>query len=197
MPNFIFSGPSGSGKSSIGQRFAAAYRYTYLEGDLLHPAASILKMNQHIPLDDADRKLQADDLVKFANTLNNSGNSNVVFAVSAIRREFRQRVINETKNPIFIYLHVSEATAVRRVENRVGHFFSGAGMVANQFEALEPPTKDEAIWIEADGPMWQVVLEVKYELMQRGIMPKTLLYYPLQLAAKIRKLFRQENGERA
>lgn len=48
-------GVSGSGRSSVGEALAIALDVPFLEGDALHPSASIVKMAAVDPLDDADR----------------------------------------------------------------------------------------------------------------------------------------------
>ena len=52
----VVMGVAGSGKTTIGTRLADALGCAYLEGDSLHPAASIEKMSRGIPLTDADRE---------------------------------------------------------------------------------------------------------------------------------------------
>ena len=49
-------GLSGVGQSTIAQELAARLGWPFEEGDMLHPAANIAKMQAGIPLTDADRQ---------------------------------------------------------------------------------------------------------------------------------------------
>jgi gluconokinase len=51
----VVMGVAGSGKTTIGELLADAIPCEFLEGDSLHPRASVEKMSQGIPLTDADR----------------------------------------------------------------------------------------------------------------------------------------------
>src|SRR5574337_824965 len=51
----VVMGVSGSGKTTVGTRLAAALRCAFLEGDDLHSQANVDKMSHGIPLTDADR----------------------------------------------------------------------------------------------------------------------------------------------
>ncbi len=53
--HIIVMGVSGSGKSTVGEKLAAALNLPFLEGDSLHPKANVDKMASGIPLQDEDR----------------------------------------------------------------------------------------------------------------------------------------------
>ena len=51
----VVMGVSGSGKTTIGLKLAAALGCAFVDGDDLHPQSNIDKMRRGEPLDDADR----------------------------------------------------------------------------------------------------------------------------------------------
>src|SRR5215475_14297351 len=51
----ILMGVSGSGKTTIGARLAHALGWPFYDGDQFHPPANVAKMQQGLPLTDADR----------------------------------------------------------------------------------------------------------------------------------------------
>ena len=51
----IVMGVSGVGKTTIGQQLATDLGWQFIDGDDFHPAANVNKMQQGIPLTDADR----------------------------------------------------------------------------------------------------------------------------------------------
>ena len=51
----VVMGVSGSGKSTIGALLASRLRWEFEDADWLHPAASVEKMHNGIPLADEDR----------------------------------------------------------------------------------------------------------------------------------------------
>lgn len=55
MGPVIVMGVSGCGRTSVGAAPAGRLTLPFIEGDKLHPAASIARMSAGIALDDADR----------------------------------------------------------------------------------------------------------------------------------------------
>ncbi|QIL83822.1 gluconokinase [Diaphorobacter sp. HDW4A] len=132
-------GVSGCGKSSVAEACANALGWRLLEGDAYHPAANIEKMSAGIPLTDDDRAGWLDLLAGLLAPQQDG--QGVVLTCSALRRKYRDRL--RAANPYvgFAFLDLSYDDALKRVEQRPGHFFSPA-LVANQFATLERPVNE-------------------------------------------------------
>ncbi|CAD0113331.1 unnamed protein product [Aureobasidium uvarum] len=135
---WIITGPAGCGKTSVAEYLSTTFALPYLEGD---------SMANNIPLTDADRWdwliLLRDQAVSALST----GAPGVVLTCSALKRKYRDviRVASYNDNNVlvhFIYLSATQELLLQRVHGRVGHYMKDS-MVKSQFEALEPPTKDE------------------------------------------------------
>lgn len=133
----VVMGVAGSGKSTVGAVLADRIGARFVDADSVHPAANVAKMSAGEPLTDDDRWPW---LLRLADEL--AGGDRVVVACSALKRRYRE-VLREPGSVRFVFLDVDRDTAHARAERRVGHFM-GAGMVASQFDALEPPAGDEA-----------------------------------------------------
>ena len=59
----------------------------------------------------------------------------------------------------FVFLDGSYDTIFKRMSARTDHFMK-EGMLKSQFEALEPPDKDEAIVVSIDRPPDEIVDEI-------------------------------------
>ncbi len=133
----VVMGVAGSGKSTVGEMLADRIGARFLDADSVHPAANVAKMSAGEPLTDDDRwpwlQRLADEL---------AGDDRIVIACSALKRRYRD-VLRQPDGVRFVFLDVDRDTAHERARHRVGHFM-GAGMVASQFDALEPPAEDEA-----------------------------------------------------
>jgi gluconokinase len=139
-----------------------------------HPQANIEKMANNIPLTDADRWdwliLLRDQAVAALTT----GASGVVLTCSALKRKYRDviRVASYNDNEVlvhFIYLSATQELLLQRVHGRVGHYMKDS-MVKSQFDALEPPTKDEKDVMSVDvsgdfASVQQLALEVVNHVM--------------------------------
>lgn len=132
----IVMGVAGSGKSTVGEVLADRIGARFLDADSVHPAGNVAKMSAGEPLTDDDRWPWLRRLVDAL-----AGDDRIVVACSALKRRYRD-VLREPEGVRFVYLDVDRDTAQERARQRVGHFM-GAGMVASQFDALEPPADDE------------------------------------------------------
>jgi gluconokinase len=72
-----------------------------------------------------------------------------VLTCSALKASYRDRLRAAAPGLRFAWLDLDRAAAQVRVAQRLGHFFP-AGLVATQFDALEPPL-DEAGVLRADA----------------------------------------------
>lgn len=156
-PAIVVMGVSGSGKTTIGRALAAAHGLDFVDGDDLHPAENVAKMQAGTPLDDADRAPWLDAV---ARTLGDAAAhpAGVVVACSALKRTYRDRLRAGAPGCRFLYLALVPEVAASRVGHRPGHFMP-ASLVANQFATLEVPGTDEAdvIAVDAGLPVPEIV----------------------------------------
>jgi len=151
---FVVMGVSGCGKSTIGAGLAAALGGTFLDGDDLHPAASVAKMAAGMALDDTDR---APWLAHVARALRRTAPP-VVVACSALGRRHRDAIRAEAGVPVlFVHLAGSRAVVAARLAGRQGHFMPAA-LIDSQFATLEPPAPDEAaLTVDIDQPQDAII----------------------------------------
>ncbi len=151
-PGIVVMGVAGSGKSTVGAALAARRGARFVDADDLHPPVNLAKMAAGTPLDDDDRWPW---LAAVRRELRTGGD--VVVACSALRRTYRD-ALRGAGDVRFVHLVVGRDVAGRRVAGRSGHVF-GPGLVASQFDALEPPGADErdVATVDAGGPTGAVV----------------------------------------
>ncbi len=128
-------GVSGAGKSTVGRLLAERLRWPFIEGDDYHLPESKVKMNQGVPLGDADRQPWLDVL---NGILRGAPDGRAVLACSALKDTYRQRLTRDLEGVHFIYLHGT----VEQIQNRLAgrsHAYWNNDLLPSQFEALEPP----------------------------------------------------------
>jgi len=161
-------GVAGCGKSSLAERLVAALdarspnassddvpatRWRLVEADDFHPPANRDKMARGEPLDDDDRRLWLDRVAaevqqaardrsdRYAET----HRAGVVLACSALKRRYRERLIDDQyARWLIVHLRIDRDTAARRIgdRSRRGAHFMPTSLVDSQFQALEPPDTD-------------------------------------------------------
>lgn len=145
----VVMGVSGCGKSTIGALVATELGLPFTDGDSLHPLENIAKMAAGIPLDDADR---APWLAVVGRELASSANGLVV-ACSALKRSYREAILAEAPDAVFLHLDGSREVLASRMEGRSGHFMPAA-LLDSQLAALEAPGDDEpAVVIDISAPV--------------------------------------------
>ena len=152
-------GVSGCGKSSVGQSLADVLGWTLHEGDAHHAEESIRKMQAGIPLTDEDRSGWLDTLARLLGTAVASPGPGVVLTCSALKRKYRDRLreAGPAGTVGFVFLDLGYETALQRVQERSGHFFSPE-LVANQFATLESPAGEGAVLsVDATLPLAEIV----------------------------------------
>lgn len=133
---YIVCGVSGSGKTTIGKKFAEIVNCFFFDADDFHPQENIDKMKNQIPLEDEDR---AEWLEILSNKLADweKEYDNVVLACSALKEKYRRKLVqNIENNVVFIYLKVDLETVSKRLSARENHFFP-VGLLQSQFDILE------------------------------------------------------------
>ena len=159
----IVMGVSGSGKSTVGEALAQRLTWRFEDGDKFHPASNVTKMHAGIPLTDDDRwpwlKAIADEIDRGC-----EARSPAVIACSALKRAYRDVLVHGRGDVRIIYLRGEQALIARRLAQRTGHFMP-PGLLASQFQTLQPPSDDEAaIAVSIDAPVAAIVDEVIRQL---------------------------------
>lgn len=142
-------GVSGCGKSSVGEGLAAALGLRYIDGDDLHPAANVAKMRAGTPLTDEDREPWLDRVAETLRT------ADCIVGCSALKRRYRDR-IRQAGDVQFLHLTGSREVIAARMAARKGHYMP-TSLLDSQFAALEPPGPDEAITIDIDQPLPDII----------------------------------------
>ena len=140
MTWIVVMGVSGCGKSHVGALIAGRLGLPLIEGDEFHSEANRALMRSGVPLTDADRAGWLDTLG--AQLQMRPGGA--VLTCSALKASYRDRLRAAAPGLRFAWLELDPASAQRRVGQRPSHFFP-AGLVATQFEALEPPQGEPGV----------------------------------------------------
>ena len=156
----LVMGIAGCGKSTVGQRLAAALGWPFFDADDFHPAANIAKMASGTPLDDADRAPWLERLRQLIGEQVAAGIS-AVLACSALKQSYRERLLGGCAEARVVYLQASRALLAVRLRERVHHFFPAA-LLDSQLAALEEP--DDAIVIDAGRPVADIVAAIRAAL---------------------------------
>jgi gluconokinase len=164
---WVVMGVSGCGKSTLAQALAQRLSARLIEGDDHHLPTSRDKMRAGIALTDADREPWLDLL----GAMLAADGGPVVLSCSALKRRYRDRLRAAVPTLRFVYLSISRASAERRVAQRSSHYFP-AGLVASQFDALEPPTGEAGVvTVDADDDTGRQVDRVMAGLDGAGPTP--------------------------
>lgn len=148
----VIMGVAGCGKSTVGTALGERLGMRFQDADELHPASNIEKMRASIPLSDDDRWPWLD---RVANVL--AQQAPVIVGCSALRLRYRDRLRAGAGGPVrFLHLTGDKATLAARMMARRGHYMP-VSLLDSQLEALEPPTPDEALTLNSDQPLLQVV----------------------------------------
>jgi gluconokinase len=147
----LVAGVSGSGKSTLAQAWSQRCGAPFIEGDQYHSPASVAKMREGIPLEDADRIDWLDRLA--AEARSHAGPPAPVLACSALKRSYRERLRAGIPGLRVALLEVSQALAMERVARRPGHYMP-VTLVESQFRALECPVEEpDTLLLEGSLPI--------------------------------------------
>lgn len=158
---FIIMGVAGCGKTSVGEAMAAQFNWIFVDGDALHPASNITKMSKGIPLDDSDRQPW---LVMIGKRLKETP-GNAIIGCSALKRSYRDIIREAAGSDVcFVFLNGSRELIESRMAVRKGHFMP-LSLLDSQFDALEPPMKDETfIDIDINGNLPSILDRITQSL---------------------------------
>lgn len=153
---FVVMGVSGAGKTTLGRALAERLGMAFVDGDDLHPAENIAKMQHGEALDDADRapwlRAVADAIGRYRER-----GEGLVIACSALKRRYRDRLRAADERLKFVHLSATRDVLSARLRSRSGHFMA-ADMLDSQLATLEPPGTDEdVLTLDASLPVATLV----------------------------------------
>jgi len=163
MTIVVVMGVSGSGKTTIAERLAAAEGWPLLEGDSFHPPANVAKMAAGTALTDDDRWPWLRAIAAAIDAYRARG-ENAVVACSALRRAYRDVLIGDRSDVRLVYLKGSRNLIAGRLGARKGHFMPAA-LLDSQFSTLEEPGPEEnPITVEIGGTPDVIVQTIRERL---------------------------------
>jgi gluconokinase len=151
-------GVSGCGKSSVGTAFSGLTGIAYRDGDDLHSAQNVAKMQSGTPLTDDDRR----PWLQSCGTALRDAPDGLILGCSALRRRYRDILRESSGLPDlrFVLLDGSEALLLERVNARKGHYMP-ASLLRSQLDTLERPGADEnAVSVSIDQPVEDIARAV-------------------------------------
>lgn len=157
----VVMGVSGSGKSTVAGVLAGRLGWDLAEGDDMHPAANVAKMEAGHPLDDADREPWLRRVACWIRTHVDEGRPGIV-TCSALKRTYRDvlRGDEPARTVEFVYLRGSHDQIAHRLAARHEHFMPAA-LLDSQFDTLEPLDPTEyAITVDVGGTPGQIADEI-------------------------------------
>jgi len=151
-------GVSGCGKSTVGKLLAEKLSIPFYDADDYHFPESIKKMENSIPLTDADRKPWLTLLADNIKLWQTSGGA--VLACSALKQIYRDLLSSTTSGVVkFIYLEGDKTVLFSRLTSRESHFMPDT-LLDSQLQTLEPPAEAITVSIEQSlGDMLSKILK--------------------------------------
>ncbi len=153
---WVVMGVSGCGKTSIGEKLAAALGVPFIEGDAFHSQANIAKMTAGTALTDDDRR---DWLLTLRDKLA-AREGGAVLSCSSLKRAYRDLLRSAGGDVRFAHLAGERGLLLERVSNRPGHYMPPS-LLDSQLETLEPLQPDEAgITLDIRDSQEQLVAQI-------------------------------------
>lgn len=152
----ILMGPTGAGKTTVGEILSRELGWEFADADHFHSAANVEKMSKGIGLTDEDRKPWLAALRHKIEQWIAAG-QNGILACSALKQAYRQE-LSVGPQVKWIYLKGTFEELTQRVAARQGHY-AKKELVVSQFAALEEPK--EAIAIDVSRSPEEIATEVR------------------------------------
>jgi gluconokinase len=153
----VVMGVSGSGKSTIAAMLAHRMHWVYEDGDWFHPRSNIEKMHSGIPLTDEDRWPWLEAIAAWIDATRKAGSHGVI-ACSALKRAYRNILVDDRPHVRLVYLKGGHDLVARRLAARDGHFMPRS-LLESQFAALEEPQPDERAIVVSISPHPREIVE--------------------------------------
>jgi len=166
---FIVMGVSGSGKSTVAEAIAKKHQHDgwkYYDADKFHSPENVKKMSSGVALTDEDRKdWLASMKSALAQWLNpDSPEPVVLLACSALKKIYRDVLVDGNPNIFVVYLKGSKELILSRLSGRHGHFMPSS-LLDSQFATLEDPSENP---LEADRTIVVDITGTPDELVNRA-----------------------------
>jgi len=138
-PLVVVGGPSGVGKTTVGELLAGALDVPFCDADDLHSAENVGLMRAGVGLDDAAR---APWLARVGSWLAEHQQHGGVVACSALAARYREALRAAAPQVRFAMLRADVGELAARLEQRQGHFMA-PGLLGQQLALYEPPVSGE------------------------------------------------------
>jgi gluconokinase len=135
----VLMGVSACGKSTVADILVERLGWDFVEGDDLHPASNVEKMEAGEPLTDEDRWPWLDKISAWI-TEHLRRDESAIVTCSALRRAYRDRLSHS--EVVFVHLHGSREVLAERARSRGDHYMPSS-LLDSQLEDLEPLQADE------------------------------------------------------
>ena len=153
---WVVMGVSGCGKTSIGEKLAAALGVPFIEGDAFHSQANIAKMTAGTALTDDDRR---DWLLTLRDKLA-AREGGAVLSCSSLKRAYRDLLRSAGGDVRFAHLAGERGLLLERVSNRPGHYMP-LSLLDSQLDTLESLQPDEAgVTVDIRDSQEQLVAQI-------------------------------------
>lgn len=136
----VVGGPSGVGKTTVGELLASALNVPFCDADDLHAAENITRMRAGVGLDDTAR---APWLARVGGWLAEHQQEGGVVACSALAERYRETLLAAAPQVRFAMLRADVGELAARLEQRQGHFMAPE-LLGQQLALYEPPGSGEA-----------------------------------------------------
>jgi gluconokinase len=154
----IIMGVCGSGKSTVAQILSQKLGIDFIEGDTFHSEENVKKMANDEPLTEDDRIPWLKSIRSAIDEYQEKGDGAIV-TCSALSRNSRRILGVENAGVQLVYLHARESILAQRMTLRENHFMP-ASLLSSQLESLEEPDKNEALPVNVEQAIKQVIEEI-------------------------------------
>ena len=156
----IVMGVAGSGKTTVGEKLAAALGWSFRDADDFHPPENVAKMSAGLPLNDHDRAPWLAAIRAHIDACLARGEGSVV-TCSALKAAYRRVLVADPARVKLVHLTGDFALLAARIGSRQGHFMKPA-MLHSQLAALEPPP--DALAVDITPPPDEIVAQIRLAL---------------------------------